>query len=235
MDVNNYINDFKNKICEITSIEYLETLNKNLEVLEIKHTKFKTRLDINNKVLYLNTKKNSDIYHVLLNLSSYDMTSVNFKMGFSNVLNNKLVGIGFNKIITEYFYKSLFSIDTDTNIGEIISIFIGEKKLLELYLKADLEGLISELSKYIELSHIMKIINTFDNINIKKTENYNEVIEILINGYTNKIRNNLDTNELDKVVKLLTSITDLNEVDILHKINNYMNFSDNRLNRKTML
>lgn len=83
---------------------------------------------------------------------------------------NNLIGTGINEgytnlLVEHYFGLKPKSYKYEMRIARQIENIIGREKMEQLYFKADLQGLIGELSKYCSLDESLNLVQTVDYIN----------------------------------------------------------------------
>lgn len=218
-DIKNSVNYFIRKISKLNHCN-LKFFYNNLSTLTINEY-------IENSIFSPNTsnynlKKNkiklinkSDLYHELFHVaSSYYNPYINSiaKSGF--YFNG--VGDGINEGYTEllvrrYFKKDKDSYPIESKIAYNLELIVGEMKMEKLYFKADFDGLINELSKYMNKDKVIYYIKIIDLIsmnidyNHKEQKYKDELIEnikdvnlFLLNCYTNKLILDYQNKLIDK-------------------------------------
>ena len=108
----------------------------------------------------------TDLYHELMHMASSRYEDGNRYEGFATNCyenaNSEYIGYGLNEGYTELLTRRYFDIKDDESdvsdgydylvyLARLIEIIVGEEKMQHFYFKADLPGLISELSKYVPL------------------------------------------------------------------------------------
>lgn len=128
---------------------------------------------LNNKLVY-NIKVRDSlrrivIYHELLHVASTYKKDKTFYSGFSQIKDTTTVGIGINEgytqLLTDKLIKTISLLqpyETESRIAGEIERIVGQDKMQELYFRADLPGLIAELSKYATRNEVIKFINEVD-------------------------------------------------------------------------
>ena len=164
------------------------------------------------------SKSMKSTYHELLHASSTRVDSHNHVIysGLSQMFinseeprKNEVFGIGINEGVTQYltnkyFNKKNISIasygvyEEEQSIARLLEKIIGEDKLRSFYFKADLNGLVNELEKYITKEDIYKLINYTDvlfyysrdkNLKFEKLNEVKTFINItLLKAYNNSIK-----------------------------------------------
>ena len=114
-------------------------------------------------------KEERVIYHELLHASSlqYHTDTISYD-GFNhqNIDEKKNIGIGLNEGYTELLTIRYFGGDSryknEVFYNQMIENIIGKDKMQSLYFNSDLDGLISELSKYCEKSKVLNFVDKMD-------------------------------------------------------------------------
>ncbi len=174
-----------------TKEENLKLLNNNLKTLNIKKSSFffHKMLGIDTIAAYVvgtNTIKlsekeyNDAIYHELFHLASsyyYKKEKIYFS-GFSVLYsNNQGMGNGINEGYTQLLTNRLFNDTTpyyvmEQNCASIVEAIVGKEKIMDLYFNADLNGLISELSKYSSKDDAYNFIRNLDILSAHIADNH---------------------------------------------------------------
>ena len=173
-----------------------------------------------NEIKYSNV---GSLYHELFHMASavYDGNSAIEHTGFQQYYKHEKeeldIGMAINEGYTEllakrYFnhkdYKSIGYIE-EYDIAEKLEVVVGRKLMENYYLKADLQGLINELSAYVSTDEVFEfltytdfITKHIDDIAIIKTSKIFECItksyNFIIKTYVTKLKQQLDTNQIDK-------------------------------------
>lgn len=204
-----------------TNLKSLKVKVRNYNILDILSMALFNTLDAGN----YNTKKNkltlinesreevrSIICHELLHMASTIETEHTTFSGFGqeNKKTKKNVGMALNEGYTEYLNKKYFgsllqsSYENEIDIAERLEFIIGENKMQELYFKADLNGLVDELSKYASREHVISIIKQLDRIqkNTLKSEikenGYEEIRQDLAEIYIEQQRQLLEQGKISE-------------------------------------
>ncbi len=204
-----------------TNLKNLRVKVRNYNILDILCMEIFKTLDAGsyntkkNKITYLNENDEeirSIICHELLHMASTIETKNTSFIGFSqeNKKTKKTIGMALNEGYTEYLNKKYFNSVLETNYEEEISIaerlefIIGERKMQELYFKADLNGLVDELSKYTTREEVISIIKKLDKTlkskeksEVKKTA-YNEIRKSISKIYLEQQRQLLDEGKISE-------------------------------------
>ena len=150
-----------------------------------------------------------DLEFMLMQVVSTDYHTPIYS-GFSigklgNGLNNGYT----NLLVKRYFNKSKESYPIEMKIAFNIEQIVTKKLMEQLYFKADLNGLINELSKYSSKQQVVDLINSIDYIN--KRVNYDrtksnherfiihkvkEINLFLLNCYINKLTIEFKNNQI---------------------------------------
>ena len=173
-DINEILSKFVKKLEEYPEVINTNTLYRNLKDLKVTRdeasfiNKLEEKLNliipsgsynsVNNSI-FLNKKTGIDehvLTHELIHLASSIRNSIIIFTGFKQVAPiNGAIGMGVNEGSTEYINTLLFDYPLQeegypelTHLIRGITNIIGDKKLIELYFKNDLKGLIDEIAKY---------------------------------------------------------------------------------------
>ena len=160
---------------------------------------------------YIDTKHvvKEILFHELTHAASRNLHKIRSVIGFSQtkiiktdnfgIINNIGRGIneGYTSLITKrYFIKEEAIVEIGNiklgtgynyvmSIAEIIELIIGREKMLELYFKSDLKGLISELSNYQNIKLVEQFILDLDSTLINP---YSPIKQILLEKLNNRIK-----------------------------------------------
>jgi hypothetical protein len=162
------------------------------------------------------------IFHELMHMSSTIITENKRYCGFYNQI-GRGINEGYTQYLTEKFFPEEFEkkeeeiYKLETNYAMKTAMLIGEDKMTELYFKANLHGLVEEISKYSNKKDTIEFINCIDKINtFSHSKNpflimKNEVIDscmdyifdFLVQAYSNKINSisGLTKEEKGKMIK----------------------------------
>lgn len=174
------IEKFKLVINDYLDIDNLYLYNMNMPSLKIKMVKHVT-IDGSEVIAYYDANKNtiyvgkdedgSNLYHELLHAISSYKTPLCICIGFlkTDYYDNYIsTGVIINEGVTEMYAERLFN-DTDTLkylfeklIAQKLELILGEEELKRLYFNADLDGLINDLSNYIDKEEVIKLIKNTD-------------------------------------------------------------------------
>ena len=211
-EIKNCIDKFINVICSNFNEDDLGIFYNNINKLKIKKYNFLYSKIFNKNVvgeyfLKRNTIKylvNETIYHELFHMASSYYKDGVYYFGFYQSNGNKNIGAGLNEGFTEFLAEEYFNVSS-SSYNEQVSIIkrlikvICKDKMISLYLRADLYGLIKELEKYSTYDEIMRFISNTDfmlsdsykesNDCIKKKNN-DEIEMFLKNISLNKKNNN---------------------------------------------
>ena len=118
----------------------------------------------------LSKNSKATFFHELFHMATaFKRSNVNY-CGFLQYSDkNNLVGNGINEGYTNLLVEHYFGLKTKSYKNEVkivrqIEDIIGREKMEQLYFKADLQGLIYELSKYSSLDKVLNLIQTVDYI-----------------------------------------------------------------------
>ena len=144
------------------------------------------------------------IYHELFHMASasYDKESetsyVGFRYSKSDISIGKGINEGYTEVLTHRYFpkKTPESYMFETDIARKLETIIGTDKMILLYFRGDLLGLISELSNYMPEEEIMKFLKRVDfingyyddlgNTNIR--ESIFDIYEFLLKTYALKLK-----------------------------------------------
>ena len=187
--INEALKKFLKLASDKFSHEDLENLNRNIKTLKIDINHFKINNFFfsyitagcyhirKNKIIIDEEEFKSTIYHELFHMASSYYKDGIFYSGFERFgisFENKIInlGIGIDDCYTELLNRRYFFKDKDLTASYKYQIFItskleeiiGQKRMESLYLRADLDGLISDLEQYISKDEIMIFISDMDYI-----------------------------------------------------------------------
>ena len=199
-------------------------LYNNINELRIRNESFLTTINhlggyydpTSNRLVYNNkfpeAYRRTIMYHELLHMASSYKSDKKIYSGFSQVDNKIIVGMGINEGYTQLLTERInpkitlaIPYEFENKIVRKIEQIVGQDKMQDLYFKADLPGLIDEMTKYSTRSEVIKFINevdfvhTYRPIKIKKEENY------MLREAMNDI-NNFLSSSLERSNKNLTKI-----------------------------
>lgn len=180
MDYLAVIENFKEVMKKNLSMENYNILINNIKKVKVKHKRNKDT-DINiitgniddKGIITLYELDDITLYHELFHASStyYDEKQDNSFSGFHHHLRNprKFIGLGFNEgytqLLTERYFNNSQSNDSYVNevhYVKLIENLIGKEKLLNLYLKSDLNNLILELCKNNSEEQVFEFLTNMD-------------------------------------------------------------------------
>ena len=169
--------------------EYLNNNIKSLKISPIRFAKLKFKksnaiayYDSNkNKIKYVKSKKEKSLPHELMHMSStIKEEDGSIFSGFSQKTKDGeflLIGNGFNEGYTQLLSERYFpnAVNIAYPIEKLVAFqledILGTRKMEQMYFKADLMGLIEELSKYKSDSDILYFINSIDYLGNVYTQN----------------------------------------------------------------
>lgn len=185
--VGGYYNIGKNKICVYTPEfnEFIKKLffkDKNIISLEVGYT------------------------HELLHMSSTIKKNNKRCSGFNHYYNvpyfNFSIGSAINEGYTDLLNKRIFNYENYGGIYEIfmtissmVEYIVGQDKMTNLYFKADLKGLVAEISKYNSEREVKEFIVNFDMLHKDPRKIY-QIISFLFVTYNNKLHKNVENGEI---------------------------------------
>jgi len=206
--------------------ELLNNFYHNLRTLKIvrKNSKYYDSKGIegiydydSNTIFIYNNKYDKTIFHELFHMASSNIISKQRKfIGFhqyTSLLGTLDIGKGINEGYTEYLTQELFG--ENNRCGYNFEVFmasyteaiIGCDKIAKYYLKADLKGLINEMSKYEKKENVYTFLRGLDYYNRncrdkKVRENVCLCVDYCINfiftSYLNHLRYMYDNNFMSK-------------------------------------
>ena len=184
LNINNYkdvkikynkdIEEFKKVLKEKLPYVDLTYLERNLQDLVINEfptlgTPVGTYDSKNNIIGLIEDDESKSITHELLHLSSSIYSGKRVFCGFRQRENNFSFGICLNEAYTSILDKRNFKNDNESYLvfrplAQAIETIVGKENMEKMYFKADLNGLIHELSKYSSEDEIYKLIRNMDEI-----------------------------------------------------------------------
>lgn len=195
LDMGKDILKFKGKLSRNLYHCNLDNMYNNLKTIKTKEKRFFLRYLLlifyagfyeckENKILLLKKYKNLIINHELFHMASsvYDKKNDILFMGFyqGDYKKKRRIGRGINEGYTTLLAKRYFNEECEqinesykvcAYICEKLEEIIGRKKMEELYLDANLLGLIETLSQYDSEKNIVLFINSVDSI----IKNWNKI------------------------------------------------------------
>ncbi len=168
--------NFVNTLYSRFSPEYLILLYNNLKSLQIQDKHDKKIIFKPNITGTYNVKKNiitiksltffNTIYHELWHLSSSVMQN-NIKFsGFSQNAFGRAINEGYTTLLTERYFpdpnREDSSYPIQRRVMQIIEMIVGQDKMEQLYLRANLKGLIENMTEYASEKEIMSFISDMD-------------------------------------------------------------------------
>lgn len=159
------------------------------------------------------------IFHELFHMASSIYKKQHIYSGFRqfSIKENKSIGRGINEgytqLLTERYFGNIKGVKKsyrlETNIASKIEQIIGKEKMENLYLSANLFGLVEELCEYDDLKNVVDFIEKVDflnqNINNKNLsrighkETQQKLIQVnqfLLTSYMKNLKNQFDNNLL---------------------------------------
>lgn len=199
-------------------------LYNNINELRIKNESFLTTINhlggyydpTSNRLVYNNklpeAYRRTIMYHELLHMASSYKSDKKIYSGFLQVDNKITVGIGINEgytqLLTDKLIKTISLLqpyETESRIAGEIERIVGQDKMQELYFRADLPGLIAELSKYATRNEVIKFINEVDFAHNYKYKKFRKEDTHMIKEVFTDI-NNFLSSSLERSNKNLTKI-----------------------------
>ena len=206
--INEFVNNFKNKLESELTEEQMNIVRKNLETLQYKPRNihgilidtiqgiggfYKEHSITSNPLSQLNV--NDILAHELLHASTSSRATNKRYYGFHQIsLENKKVkelGRGINEGYTELLTRRFFGYSPtgysyEVSVAEMVEFIVGKDKMQDLYFKLDLDGLINELGKYCEINEVKQFILNLDLINRISRQNTNDDLRHTISDLYNK-------------------------------------------------
>lgn len=265
----NFINVLEKKFTKSVLRNFYHNINSISvnEVKEmIKNPRTKGRYNLFNNIIYLKEKQVVSIYHELFHMSSTKVFGNFSYSGFSlyNRTERKSIGIGITEGYTQLMTERYFGNDSTTRfleknygienakrivgrsyqfqvlIASKLEEIIGKEKMEELYLNADLYGLVDELTKYSSKEEINDFISKMDFLhsNIKSVYEFSlkndklkrsfvEVSNFLLKCYSKKI----DIEHGD-VFLYKRDVINYYLNDLINFYDRYFSFSNDNSNRR---
>lgn len=199
-------------------------LYNNINELRIKNESFLTTINhlggyydpTSNRLVYNNklpeAYRRTIMYHELLHMASSYKSDKKIYSGFLQVDNKITVGIGINEgytqLLTDKLIKTISLLqpyEMESRIAGEIERIVGQDKMQELYFRADLPGLIAELSKYATRNEVIKFINEVDFAHNYKYKKFRKEDTHMIKEVFTDI-NNFLSSSLERSNKNLTKI-----------------------------
>lgn len=172
-------------------------------------------LILKNKItISRNSKKH--LFHELFHVATTFRKKDTIYCGFNQFNSDFEIGTGINEgytnlLVEHYFGLKNNSYKNEVDLARRVEDIVGRENMKQYYFKADLQGLIDELSKYSSLDNALKLIQTIDYINYITIKHRFGVLPIK-KAYLNK--------SLDMSYNLLEEmINNKNENGIQQKIN----------------
>lgn len=214
-DVERFINVMKKSFSYEELINFYSRINElKINVTNESDNSYSNYYDVLKNEMFLDQKMGKDsIYHELFHLTSSITKDENVFCGFSQCNKDMRLGDGltegYTQILRErYFGNPSYGSRKNGQIEKIANfteMLIGKDEMTELYLTADLKGLIEKLSKYSTESDVMKFIaavDTIDNSKLLTKEEFGSIVVqrmllksfkiikiFLINAYAKKCLN----------------------------------------------
>jgi len=194
-----------------------------------------------NIVFLLLNDKDKSINHELLHLSTSVINGKIEYVGFRQTSEDFDIGRGINEGYTSLLDKRYFNANLDTyilfqKIDLLIEKIIGQEKMTKMYFKADLYGLIEELSKYCYKDTAYDLIKNIDflfkKIEVANIDEFSEneifecqqsskrITEVLFSCYVNKLKSSVQEGLIstDELFQFLSSFS--NDLFFQFKSNN---------------
>lgn len=211
----------KNLINFYNNLDSLKTDEKNFK--KKKFSKSVTAGTYNpkkNEIDISKSKREHTIFHELFHMASSTYKNKIRYSGFSQTkflpvpfsIGNGLTE-GYTEVITQRYFGPNYcqsdAYEYETFIAGRVEDIVGQEKMEELYLNADLLGLINELKKYNNEKKIMKFISSTDFLldrferpkfgvteKTKIKKSFNFINRFLIESYSNYIKKQLEENKM---------------------------------------
>ena len=167
---------FVNTLCSNFPAQCLILLYNNLRTLQIRDTHHKKHFSKPTVPGTYDIKKNEveirdcsvydPIYHELFHLSSSVIQNKTKFCGFSQNSFGNGINEGYTQLLTERYFLKKSAIDISypfqKRIMQVIEIIVEKEKMEQLYLQANLKGLIESLMVYASEREIMCFISDMD-------------------------------------------------------------------------
>ena len=171
-----HILNFINTVCSNFSDDCLILLCNNLKSLKLKDTYHQKHIFNPDVTGAYNLKKNAiiirdcslynPIYHELFHLSSSIIQDKTTFSGFSQDAFGKGLNEGYTQLLTERYFAKESVIDSSypiqKRIVQVLEIIVGKDEMEQLYMQANLKGLVDFLSKYATEKEILSFISNVD-------------------------------------------------------------------------
>lgn len=226
----NLLLEFSKKIIEELPEKNLTNFYNNIRTLKVGLKKEEKERNSNtttvgtyetkkNQVKFTNEEKKQVVFHELFHMASSKYQNGITYSGFSQskFLSGLKIGNGLNEGYTETMSERYFGRNYSVSSGYRYATFVvarveeivGRERMEELYLNADLLGLINELKKYNSEENIMKFIAStdflLDRFSLKKfifrekgkiKKSLRNVNKFLAESYANFIKEQLDEGKI---------------------------------------
>ncbi|MBR1386733.1 MAG: hypothetical protein IJ568_07880 [Bacilli bacterium] len=228
---NPYLEHFYNIMINNFNKEDLVLLNYNIKTLVINysslkfesfnaHAKIKGIYNSEHNIIKISKDYiDESIYHEFLHMASSYFTKDRIDhsgLSQTRITKNDFINIGstLNEGYTEVLNKRYFQDELYTSvypfesfISELIEEIIGKRKMEKMYLSADLNGFINELSKYDDKENVIDLIKSLDILycdlpNDLKYENLYSIFNTIVNIAVNESYNN----DREKLLRILNNI-----------------------------
>lgn len=123
----------------------------------------------NNKIEFVSDYEDSifhELFHMTSTILSQKETRSGFYKSYALVDNRTYIGLGLNEGYTDllanrYFGSKIFYV-SEADIAETVELLIGKEKMEKLYLNADQDGLLNELTKYASPYDVVEFLISLD-------------------------------------------------------------------------
>lgn len=174
-------------------------LNKKIDFKISRFHIYSSNLSEEEKKLILN----HELFHAITTfegISGFSQKNIGTAIneGYTELINKKIF---FNEMKEKDYFKNT-GYPYEYRIAKIIELIIGEDKMQNLYLNADLNGLINELSKYQNRNKVIQFIKDTDDIKKIRSSNFTNKEEIysILNIRIQKFLYSTYSNKFDKEV-----------------------------------
>ncbi len=231
---NPFLETFYNTMIKNFKKEDLALLDYNMKTLDINysslifenystHAKIKGLYNSEHNIIKVNKDYlDESIYHEFLHMASTFFTKDKIDhsgLSQTRVTKDNFINIGhiLNEGYTEVLNKRYFQDESYTSvypfesfISELIEEIIGKRKMEKMYLSANLNGFINELSKYDDKENIIDLLKSIDILyyelpNDLKYKNiysiFNTIVNIAINETYSK-----ETYDRERLINILNKI-----------------------------
>ena len=173
------VEEFISLVTKNVDIKYLANMYNNYNSLYVTNCNFLNRTDaiayyiLVDNFIYCPDNLKEVLFHELFHAASSVITNngLIIHSGFAQYTGDiKLyeVGFGLNELYSDILaeryvgYPTKYASRVEHNMLKLFEKIFGHKKMLNMYLTANLDGFVSVLSKYCEITDIYKMLNSLD-------------------------------------------------------------------------